>query len=141
MPQADPCYVVRMAIGTTIPGGWSGAAASTPLLTLDAVSGPPLASIVVKPDKPLVLGRSGQSDAILGDESVSRRHCQLSARQGTWFIEDLGSRHGTYVQSAKLGQGESLPLKSGDMIGIGPWLLRARIGSAAMASRAGQAAS
>ena len=127
-----------MDIGQTISGGpASGSAKGAPPLTLDAVSGPPLASIHAKPDKPLVLGRSGQSDVVLGDESISRKHFQLSPRQGTWFIEDLGSRHGTYVQSAKLGEGQSLPLKNGDMIGVGPWLLRARIGTAAFASAAG----
>jgi hypothetical protein len=125
-----------MAIGTIMHGGGGGTI--TPALTLDAVSGPPLAPIVVHPDRPLVLGRSGQSDAVLGDESVSRRHCQVSAHQGMWFIRDLGSRHGTFVQSAKLAEGELLPLKNGDMIGVGPWLLRARIGTAAMASKAGQ---
>ncbi len=133
------CYVVRMAIGTTTHVGGApgtGGVAGTPPLTLDAVSGPPLASIVVDPAKPLVLGRSGQSDVILGDESVSRRHCQLSARQGTWFIEDLESRHGTFVQSAKLGKEQLMPLRNGDLIGVGPWLLRARIGSGT-ATRAG----
>ncbi len=124
--------------GHSIPGApASGSAKAAPPLTLDAVSGPPLASIHAKPDKPFVLGRSGQSDVVLGDESISRKHFQLSPRQGTWFIEDLGSRHGTYVQSAKLGEGQSLPLKNGDMIGVGPWLLRARIGTAAFASAAG----
>lgn len=109
--------------GTGLPSG-----VSTPRLTLDAVSGPPLNAIHPRIDKPTVLGRSGQSDVIMGDESVSRRHCSISPRQGMWFIEDMGSRHGTYVQSAKLAEGQSMPLKNGDMIGIGPWLLRARIG-------------
>ncbi len=119
-------------------GPASGSAKAAPPLTLDAVSGPPLSSIHAKPDRPLVLGRSGQSDVVLGDESISRKHFQISPRQGTWFIEDLGSRHGTYVQSAKLAEGQSLPLKNGDMIGAGPWLLRVRIGTAAVASSAGQ---
>lgn len=138
-PSAFCATVYAMDAGQTIPGApASGSAKAAPPLTLDAVSGPPLASIHAKPDKPLVLGRSGQSDVVLGDESISRKHFQISPRQGTWFIEDLGSRHGTYVQSAKLGEGQSLPLKNGDMIGAGPWLLRVRIGSAAVASSAGQ---
>lgn len=128
-----------MDAGQTIPGGpASGSAKAAPPLTLDAVSGPPLSSIHAKPDKPMVLGRSSVSDVVLGDESISRKHFQISARQGTWFIEDLGSRHGTYVQSAKLAEGQSLPLKNGDMIGAGPWLLRVRIGTAAVASSVGQ---
>jgi phosphoserine phosphatase RsbU/P len=119
-------------------GSPSGSAKVTPPLTLDAVSGPPLPSIHAKPEKPIVLGRSGQSDVVLGDESISRRHCQLSARQGTWFIEDLGSRHGTFVQSAKLAEGQSLPLKNGDMVGVGPWLLRVRIGTGAVSTAGSQ---
>ena len=120
-----------MAMGTTthLGGPGTGGLAGTPPLTLDAVSGPPLTTITAKPEKPLVLGRSSVCDVVLGDESVSRRHCQLSARQGTWFIEDLESRHGTFVQSAKLGKGQLMPLRNGDLIGAGPWLLRARIGT------------
>jgi serine phosphatase RsbU (regulator of sigma subunit)/pSer/pThr/pTyr-binding forkhead associated (FHA) protein len=108
--------------------------AALPRLALDAISGPPLPAITPVNDKPTVLGRSNTSDVVLGDESVSRKHCAISARQGTWFVEDLGSRHGTYVNAAKLSGGESTLLKNGDMIGVGPWLLRVRLGTAASAS-------
>jgi serine phosphatase RsbU (regulator of sigma subunit) len=121
-----------MATANSMPG----TASSVPKLTLEAISGPPLAAVTPPPEKSTVLGRSSQSDVVLGDEAVSRRHCALSAHQGTWFIEDLGSRHGTYVQSVKLGQGERTPLKHGDVVGVGPWMLRARIG-AGFASTAG----
>ncbi len=112
-----------------MPGGTGAESAAR--LTLEAVSGPPLGAIVAAPEKVLVLGRSSQSDVVLGDEAVSRKHCTISAHQGTWFIEDLGSRHGTYVQSVKLGAGERMPLKHGDVVGVGPWMLRAKIGSGA----------
>ncbi len=98
-------------------------------LSLDAVSGPALSTITPGPDKTTVLGRSGQCDVVLGDESVSRRHCSIAFRSGTWFVTDLGSRHGTHVNAARLNAEESAPLKHGDMLAVGPWLLRARIGS------------
>ncbi|HVU62509.1 MAG TPA: SpoIIE family protein phosphatase [Phycisphaerales bacterium] len=120
--------------GSSGVGPGSAAMAALPRLVLDAVSGPPLPAINPAPDKPTVLGRSNTCDVVLGDESVSRKHCAISARQGTWFIEDLGSRHGTYINAAKLSNGENTTLKNGDMVGIGPWLLRVRLGTAAAAS-------
>lgn len=97
-------------------------------LSLDAVSGPALPTINPAPSATTVLGRSSQCDVVLGDESVSRRHCSISFRDGTWFVTDLGSRHGTHVNAAQLKSEESAPLKHGDMVAVGPWLLRARIG-------------
>lgn len=100
-----------------------------PPLSLDAVSGPGLSTITPGAEKTTVLGRSSQCDVVLGDESVSRRHCSIAYRDGTWFVTDLGSRHGTHLNAAQLKSEESAPLKNGDMLAVGPWLLRARIGS------------
>ena len=120
-----------MSTGQSIPGTAGTGPEATARLTLEAISGPPLGAIVPAPDKTTVLGRSSQTDVVLGDEAVSRRHCTISAHQGTWFIEDLGSRHGTYVQSVKLTAGERMPLRHGDVVGVGPWMFRAKVGSGA----------
>lgn len=107
-------------------------------LTLDAVTGPPLPPVVVRPDAPAVLGRSGQSSVVMLDESVSRRHASVSAKSDTWYITDLGSRHGTFVNAVRLNPEVPAPLRTGDMVGIGPWTLRVRIsGDAAPAGRPG----
>ena len=47
----------------------------------------------------LTLGRSGASDVVLNDSFLSSRHARLSEDDGDFFIEDLGSTNGTYVNA------------------------------------------
>lgn len=97
-------------------------------LTLDPVSGPALPAVEVKPGSQSILGRSSQCQVVLPDEGVSRRHASLSQAAGAWIITDLGSRHGTHVNAVRLSPDTPAPLKHGDLIGLGPWTLRVRIG-------------
>ncbi len=67
----------------------------------------------------MVIGRRGNSDIVLEDETISRRHCQLEMNNESWQLTDLDSRNGTYVNgiriySAKLELGDSLKL--GDIL-------------------------
>ena len=43
------------------------------------------------------IGRSKSSDIIINDLSVARNHCVLLRRSAGWFISDVGSVTGTYV--------------------------------------------
>lgn len=97
-------------------------------MTLDPISGPPIKPVEVKPGATVVLGRSSQCQVVLADESVSRRHAQVSMAGGSWIISDLGSRHGTHVNAVPLTSGAPAPLKHGDLIGVGPWSFRVRLG-------------
>lgn len=49
---------------------------------------------------------------------VSRRHSKL-VWQGSWYIQDLESHNGTYLNSQRLLPGQLLPLRSGAVIHIG----------------------
>lgn len=107
-------------------------------MTLDPISGPAMPQIKIDPEKGAVLGRSSQSEAVLADESVSRRHANIAFVSGTWLVTDLGSRHGTHLNGARLGENQSAPLRTGDLVGVGPWSFRVRIGgTAAVSSVAG----
>jgi serine/threonine-protein kinase len=56
---------------------------------------------------------------------VSRRHAKIVARESQFFIEDLGSANGTFVNgSGKLPKGQLTPLSSGDEVRLGETLLR-----------------
>jgi signal transduction histidine kinase/CheY-like chemotaxis protein/HPt (histidine-containing phosphotransfer) domain-containing protein len=50
----------------------------------------------------LVLGRAPDSDGVLADPAISRRHARFSWREGEAWIEDLGSRHGTFVNGRRI---------------------------------------
>ncbi|HBF33022.1 TPA: hypothetical protein DDW35_00525 [Candidatus Sumerlaeota bacterium] len=48
------------------------------------------------------LGRSPENDIVLSDSSVSRRHATLTQRGDTFFIRDLGSTHGLFINGIAL---------------------------------------
>ena len=72
----------------------------------------------------LVIGRTSAADWTVPHPSISRRHAGVELRGGEWLITDLGSRHGTFVNSQRLAQGERLPLRPGDEIRLGAWVCR-----------------
>src|SRR4029434_8740172 len=51
-------------------------------------------------DEAIVLGRHGTLQ--LADRKVSKRHAQLRCDGGAWYIEDMGSTNGTYVNGARV---------------------------------------
>ncbi|MEM7244948.1 MAG: ATP-binding protein [Acidobacteriota bacterium] len=51
----------------------------------------------------VVIGRKRDADISLARDSlVSRFHCQLSEHDGVWWVEDLGSGNGTYLEGDRL---------------------------------------
>ena len=50
--------------------------------------------------------------------TVSRRHAVVSAAQGQWTVRDLGSTNGTYVNGARLAEGETRAIHDGDRVGF-----------------------
>jgi pSer/pThr/pTyr-binding forkhead associated (FHA) protein len=66
------------------------------------------------------IGRSPDCGIFLDDVTVSRRHAVLLEREGGYFIEDLGSLNGTYVNRRRI---ESTQLGDGDELQIGKYRL------------------
>ncbi len=49
----------------------------------------------VKIDQNLfVIGRGSDADFTIRDSNISRKHCQVIWREGSYFIQDLGSTNG-----------------------------------------------
>jgi predicted component of type VI protein secretion system len=48
------------------------------------------------------IGRGPESTIQLADLSVSRKHAKIAYRQGAYWLSDLGSMGGTWVDGAKL---------------------------------------
>jgi serine phosphatase RsbU (regulator of sigma subunit) len=63
-----------------------------------------------------VLGRHPDCDVVLDAASVSRQHAQILNENGKYFVEDLHSRNGTYVNGLLI-QGRQL-LQDGDRLKI-----------------------
>jgi len=66
------------------------------------------------------LGRSPECTVPFAGASagvVSATHAELRARGGEWWVSDLGSRNGTYVNGRRIAA--PVPLRVGDVIGLG----------------------
>ncbi len=51
---------------------------------------------------PITIGRADDSTLVLNDDYASTRHARLWFQGGDWFVEDLGSTNGTYLDRAKV---------------------------------------
>lgn len=64
-----------------------------------------------------VLGRQLQSDIVVNDSNVSRRHAEFERARGEVTVRDLGSTNGTKVNGVAI-HGDQI-LQHGDVIGLG----------------------
>jgi putative nucleotidyltransferase with HDIG domain len=63
-------------------------------------------------------GRLGSLEIVLEDSSVSRRHAEVRLGDDGWFVRDLESTNGTYVNGVRIGPGEQ-PLRARDIVQFG----------------------
>ncbi len=89
---------------------------------LDVLQGPDRGMKFGLPaDEPQLIGRS--SEALpLRDTTVSRRHAELTPDDGRWYLRDLDSANGTFVNGLKVA-GEPVELSPGDQIRCGSTLM------------------
>ncbi len=52
---------------------------------------------------PFTIGRQNGNELTLRDVRISRQHARILASDGTFVLEDLGSRHGTFVNGQRIG--------------------------------------
>ncbi len=65
-------------------------------------------------------GRHPESDIFLDDVTVSRRHAEFRRKDGRFYIHDVGSLNGTYVNRQRV---EETELAAGDELQIGKFKL------------------
>jgi FHA domain len=66
---------------------------------------------------PFEVGRAQGAALMLRDPEVSRRHARFESRDGIVFIDDLGSRNGTFLNGRRLR--DALELRPGDAVDVG----------------------
>lgn len=93
------------------------AAGRTPVLYLRAGDGDPLHGFVEGNGRGFVIGRGEECRFSLKEsEAVSRTHCEFSVRDGRWYVKDLNSTNGTYVNGTRI---YSSIVNDGDIIDAG----------------------
>ncbi len=68
-------------------------------------------------EKPLTIGRDAEAGVQILDRSASRFHCEIFPVGGMYFVRDLDSKNGTYINDERLSDEELL--RVADVIKIG----------------------
>ena len=61
-------------------------------------------------EAPITIGRAEDSTLVITDDYASARHARLVPRAGQWYVEDLGSTNGTYLDRSKVTAPTPVPL-------------------------------
>jgi ABC-type multidrug transport system ATPase subunit len=66
----------------------------------------------------LRLGRTPENDIIIDDPAISKQHLELSLAQGAWYVRDLGSKNGTFLDGHRLPARQPVPVSAGSIIRV-----------------------
>ena len=94
------------------------------LRTLMVTAGPLTGTKINLGEQAILIGRADDSTLVLTDDFASSRHARLTNRGGQWYVEDLGSTNGTYLDQQRV-QGPLL-VAPGQPIRIGQTVLELR---------------
>ncbi len=73
--------------------------------------------IVVDRDEMFIGKKKELVDAVISfNNMISRKHCKISRLNGDFYITDMGSANGTYVNRVRISQGQQYPIHRGDII-------------------------
>jgi pSer/pThr/pTyr-binding forkhead associated (FHA) protein len=75
-------------------------------------------------DGSTTLGRGVECELRLDDTYISQQHARIFDRGGNWYVEDLGSTNGTFVNDQKLVA--PAMLTPGDKIRVGTTIVELR---------------
>ena len=92
------------------------------LVVVASPGGEPAAGTSIRLDAITTLGRDVNNALVVDDDFVSSEHAVLTFRGRTWYVEDLNSTNGTFVNGSPVDG--VAPLGYGDEIQLGQVRLR-----------------
>jgi sigma-B regulation protein RsbU (phosphoserine phosphatase) len=88
---------------------------------LRIVQGPDVGRLLTLDHPEMIVGRNADCDVVLPSAAVARQHVRLIRQGDRWYIEDLNTRGGTWVNGAQI-RGRTL-LQEADRVQICAWVL------------------
>ena len=64
----------------------------------------------------IVIGRNAENDIVIENLAVSKKHARIVKQDGAYYVEDLNSTNGTYLNKIRITKKD---LKNNDIIIIG----------------------
>ena len=95
----------------------SGAVGSPDLATLEVMRGPLSGTRFPVTRAVSSIGRAEDNDIVIADESVSSSHATLLAKAGSWYVIDLRSANGTFIDGYRVAAERML--SPGSLLTIG----------------------
>ena len=120
-----PTGAVMVRRGLALRGTRSpGRAGRTAARYLVVTEGPLAGTRINLGSQPVLIGRADDSTLVLTDDYASTRHARISPRDGDWYVEDLGSTNGTYLDRSKVTTAVRLPI--GTPVHVGKTVIELR---------------
>lgn len=90
---------------------------SQPVLTVTAINSP--VQIVLTVNQPeYLIGKNPNmvNGAVTHNPAISRVHCKISYATGRYYLTDMGSANGTYINQQRLEKQQTVEIHSGDYL-------------------------
>lgn len=110
--RASRIVAAPRGVGPIVPSGARparvrrGRTARQLIVTAGALAG----TRITLGEAPITIGRAEDSTLVITDDYASARHARLVPRAGQWYVEDLGSTNGTYLDRGKVTAPTPVPL-------------------------------
>lgn len=86
---------------------------------LKIMSGPNKGQTFELRDEVYTIGRSPDNNIQIMDKTISRKHVKIYKKKNEYYIQDLKSRNGTFVNGARVQAGEEVEVKRGVPLAVG----------------------
>jgi len=89
------------------------------MTSLYVISGPDIGRSFQVGEEEIYVGRSPENQIQIKDRFVSRRHLRISRREGKFYLEDLESKNGTFVDGTLIRPKVEVGLDEGTPVVMG----------------------